>query len=410
VRTHGLSLTASAALGAVAGAVLWFLSGLANWAVASVSSGWDTAVALVLPPTVPVNTWLELSPWNLLIPTLGALLFGGLLGLGYGVLLRWRRWRSVSLGLVLLGGWIVSIIAAFLTATVWALGSTIANSSPISLSWAFRSAQPDLFASGYFGVIWGWLPALVVALVVTRQWSARLDVDGHTDVDAVQRAARRSGSRDTPRTTRSRSPWVFALVAFLTVTVGVGLVLVQPVAVRAERIAAGGTPDGLPTSTPTPTPTPAAAPPRVAPTRVQPASNWCVPEQISLTATATQGAMGHQTLTLVLINQAATPCVLDGYPDVAFADTDDHALAVAVIHGSSYTAPDPGPAEVTLAPGTSAEAHLGWNATGASAETAHSLWAAQYPGAERSELAINTDITGDSTVSVTAWALPTAVG
>jgi len=165
-----------AVLGAAAGAVLWFLSGLALWVFTSASSRWEPAIALVFPPTVPADTWLRLSPWNLIIPILGALLFGGLFGLAHVALLQRRRWRSASLGLLLLGGWIVSVVAAFITAAVWALGNTIANSSPTGFSWAFRSAQPDLLASGYFGVIWGWLPALIVASLVTR----RAVVHGHS--------------------------------------------------------------------------------------------------------------------------------------------------------------------------------------------------------------------------------------
>lgn len=408
------SRVAPALLGAAVSAVAWFLSGLALSAVASVSNRWEAAFALVFPPTVPVDTWLQLSPWNLAIPALGALLFGALSGLGYGLLLGWRRWRSAPLGLMLLGGWGASVAAAFITAAVWALGNTIAYSSPTGFSWAFRSAQPALLASGYFGVIWGWLPALIVAIYLTgrvrRLADSRAEIVTDPAAGSEASMARPTEVGSPAGRPRTWSPWLFGLTVLVTCAVGIGLVVAQPEAVRAGRIAAGGNPNGVPAFTPTPTPIPVAAPPRIAPMPVTPGRGWCVPEQTSLTATATQGALGHRALTLILINRSASSCVLDGYPDLAFADAGDHALAVTVVHGGSYTARDPGAAVVTLPTGGSAEAHLGWNATGATTQTARTLWAAQYAGAQRSGLPIDTDLTGDSTVSVTAWALPAPTG
>ena len=69
-----------------------------------------------------------------------------------------------------------------------------------------------------------------------------------------------------------------------------------------------------------------------------------------------------------------------------------------------------GATAVTLAPGASVGAHLGWGATGAVDDTARTLWVAAYPGAQRTQLAIDTDLVDDSRVSVTAWAVPQASG
>jgi hypothetical protein len=143
---------------------------------------------------------------------------------------------------------------------------------------------------------------------------------------------------------------------------------------------------------------------------VQPAADWCDPENTSLTVSGTQGALGHRALTLVLVNQSQTACVVNGYPDIAFADSGGSALKVNVHHGSSYTATDPGATIITVAAGTSVEAQLGWASTGANANTATMLWAAEYPGAQRTQLPISTDITADSTVAVTAWTLPAPTG
>jgi hypothetical protein len=193
-------------------------------------------------------------------------------------------------------------------------------------------------------------------------------------------------------------------VAVITVAAGIGVSIAQPAAARAGRIAAGGTPDGLPTTTPIPMPTQDPPPALVAPDPVQPAGNWCQPEDTTLTVSGTDGALGHRELTVVLGNRSTRSCVVDGYPDVAFASSGNHALPVSVEHGSSYLATDPGALAITLAPGASAISHVAWDATGKTANTAAMLWAATYPGEERAQLPINTDIVDGSTVSVTAWA------
>jgi hypothetical protein len=361
------------------------LSGLA-----ASSTRWLSAIELILPPTVPVGTWLQITPWNILLPCLGALLFAGLLALGLIGMLAWGPWRAAPRGVGFLCIWLSAVIAAYLVAAVWAFGATIANAAPTGLEWAFRSAQPDLLASASFGVVWGWLPALVAVLVAGR------------------RVPDAPGDAQPRRPVRLR--WAVILAVALVIGTGAGVVLAQPAAERADRIAAGGTADGLPAVTPSPTPRPAAAPPRVAPNAVSPGANWCPPAQTVLSASGVEGALGHRALTLVLINRSRAACVVDGYPDVAFADADGHAVAIDVGHGSSYTAADPGPTELTVAPGASVEAHLGWAATGARDDTVSSLRAAAYPGGERTPLAIDSDLVAGTSVSVTAWAAPDPLG
>jgi hypothetical protein len=403
-----------AAVGAsIAGGILWFVSGLAIFAVSWSSTRWEPAIALALPATVPVGTWQQLAPWNVVLPSLGALLFSGLLGLALGGLLCWRQWQTASSGIRFLGGWIAVVAAAFITAGCWALGDTIANSYPTGLEWAFRTAQPQLLASGFFGVVWGWVPALVFVAFLGRSGrdsSAQVGQPAQVAQPAqVVQPAQADGAAGSG--TWHLLPVVFVVVAILTVGAGVGVVAAQPAAVRAGRIAAGGTPDGRPLPSATPKAVPEPLPPsRVAPTPVSPGPDWCAPGVTSLTVSGVSGALGHRALTMVLVNRSGTACVVDGYPDVAFADADGHSLIVRVQHGSSYMATDPGAEVVNLAPGTSAEAQLSWDATGASTGTATTLWAATYPGAQRTQLSIETDITESSVISVTAWALATATG
>jgi hypothetical protein len=388
------------AIGAIAATVLWFLVGLASFSVAWSSTRWAPLIELGLPPTVPANTWQQVSPWNALVPAFGAVLFGSLFFLGEVALARAQRGRRASRFGAVLGGWLVAVLAAAVTATVWAVGATVVGAVPTGVSWAFRSVQPQLFASASFGVVWGWVPALVAVLVhvsATRMAAAPPVVPPAPPMpDGPPIAPQSTG---VPLTTL-----IVLAVAVITVAAGIGVSIAQPAAARAGRIAAGGAPDGLPTTTPIPMPTQDPPPALVAPDPVQPAGDWCQPEDTTLTVSGTDGALGHRALTIVLGNSSTRSCVVDGYPDVAFASSGNHALAVLVEHGSSYLATDPGAIAITLAPGASAVSHLAWDATGKTSDTAAMLWAATYPGEERAQLPINTDIVDGSTVSVTAWA------
>jgi Protein of unknown function (DUF4232) len=384
-----------AVCGAIAGSVLWFLVGLASFGVVWSSTRWAPLIELGLPPTVPANVWQQPSPWNILVPVFGAILFGGLLFLGTVAGWYAERGRRPSAVGAVLGGWLVAVLAAAFTATVWAVGATLAGAVPTGIAWAFRSVQPQLLASGSFGLVWGWAPALLTVLVGTRMTATASAPRVSYGPPIVQR------SSGIPLTMA-----VVLAVAVVTIAAGIGISTAQPAAARASRIAAGGAPKGLPATMPAPTSTLAPPPPLVAPDPVQPAGNWCQPEDTSLTVSATDGALGHRDLTLVIGNRSTQSCVVDGYPDVAFASSGGPAVSVSVEHGSSYLATDPEATAIMLSPGASAESHLAWDATGKTTNTAAVLWAATYPGAQRAQLPINTDIADGSTVSVTAWATP----
>jgi hypothetical protein len=395
------------AIGAIVGAMLWFLVGLASFGVVWSSTRWAPLIELGLPPTVPAGTWQQASPWNALIPAFGAILFGGLLFLGSLALSYAQRGRGASGVSAVMGGWLVAVLAAALTATVWAVGATIAGAVPTGIAWAFRSVQPQLLASASFGLMWGWAPALVAVLVGV--WATRTAVLVPPVPVAPPAPPVPYGPPILPRSSGvPLTTLVVLAVAVVTVAAGIGVSVAQPAAVRAGRIAAGGTPDGLPTMTPIPTPTQDPPPALVSPDPVQPAGDWCQPEDTTLTVSSTDGALGHREVTLVLGNRSTRSCVVDGYPDVAFASSTDHALSVSVEHGSSYLATNPGAGAIMLAPGASAESHLAWDATGKTANTAATLWAATYPGAQRVQLPINTDIADGSAVTTTAWAAPTS--
>ena len=87
-----------------------------------------------------------------------------------------------------------------------------------------------------------------------------------------------------------------------------------------------------------------------------------------------------------LTNNGSAPCVLESYPDVAFDNVDGWAIDVLVVHGGSFMTDDPGIKPVTLAPGESAQASMGWNAMAAAGDTrVGSMLVAPYAGTLRHE-------------------------
>ena len=122
-------------------------------------------------------------------------------------------------------------------------------------------------------------------------------------------------------------------------------------------------------------------------------------------------ATGHRGLAITLSNFSDEPCVIEGYPDVAFGDQNAHLLAAVVEQGSSFMAQDPGPAHIELPAGGSAVTYLGWDAAsphGALVTT--TVYAAPTAGMERGSWPIDLDIIEGSTVKVTAWQLGAAPG
>jgi len=326
---------------------------------------------LVVVPTLPMGIWQRGTPWGILLPVLGALLFGALLACGYALATGMRSWDSATRLVRVIIAWFVGVLAGVATAAVWDLAAVLseAEQEPLGLQWVFREHLPEFLGSAIVGLVWGWLPALVLA-----RFGAPLD--------------------------RRTAAWMSVTALVVAAAASIVIVSGPPASTRQDRVAQGLSPVYHPV---TPSPTPRPEPPsRVAPTPVTPATDWCTNADISISASGMQGAMGHRAITLVLVNHSAVSCVVEGYPDIAFTSSDDGELNVPVTHGSSYLAQDPGQHDVTLSPGTTAKATLSWVA-GEQGDAASSMLVAPYAGALRSTLDIQTGITDGSNVSVTAW-------
>ena len=60
------------------------------------------------------------------------------------------------------------------------------------------------------------------------------------------------------------------------------------------------------------------------------------------------------------MNFSPEPCVLEGYPDLAFEDQNGSELSVTLVHGGSFLIDDLGPTPVVVPAGGSAISYVGW--------------------------------------------------
>lgn len=132
--------------------------------------------------------------------------------------------------------------------------------------------------------------------------------------------------------------------------------------------------------------------------------NACTGENSALLLGGGDAATGHRIQTIELMNFSEAPCVVDGYPDIAFEDQNAHLLSVTIEQGSSFMAADPGPMRIEVPAGGSVTAAIGWDANSThGALVAHTLHAAVRAGAERGSWPLILDVVEGSTVSLTAW-------
>ncbi|MFD4960306.1 DUF4232 domain-containing protein [Microbacterium sp. NPDC058389] len=135
-------------------------------------------------------------------------------------------------------------------------------------------------------------------------------------------------------------------------------------------------------------------------------AQWCTPDKATLLLGQSDAATGHRGMPIQLMNFSDEPCVIEGYPDVAFGDQNQHLLAVTIEQGGSFMAQDPGPQRIEVPAGGYALTYLGWDAASPhGALVTKTVYAAPTAGMERGSwgLDVDLDIVEGSTVSVTAW-------
>lgn len=296
-------------------------------------------------------------------------------------------------GTVILALWCVVILAAAVTGGLVALGGIAANWPPSRLLELASPVVPAVSTAAYWGVLWGWLPAVLAARPLLQQ-----AVAGPTS----PATSARSASRDEPGSRSWLRPLPAALFAVL-------LVAAFPLAQSANQAAAPAPPVAEPLPEPVVygSPPVSAAVESGAPESVNPdpeGGRWCTGGDTAVVLGGGDAATGHRAQELLINNTGEAACTLARYPDIAFDDEGGSAMSVLVFRGGTFMTDDPRLEPVVLQPGTSARALLGWNAMAAAGDTrVGTVLAAPYAGTEREKLPVVLDIVNGGAVAVTAW-------
>ncbi|MDF2993341.1 MAG: hypothetical protein K0S37_3855 [Microbacterium sp.] len=361
-------------------AVLWIATAGVRDALLQIPSGL-AQLSSILPELVPTTlTAYQSGGYGVATTVVGGLVLGVVFAT-LAVLLRHRNPSPVS-------SWFALILAAALVGLGFDLGA--------GWSWIVSFGPRGLLSSGFgvataAGALWGlsvgWIPALI---------------------------ARATAAESVP----SRTPaWLPPLVAVALVGVVVAGAVTdagREAAIEAE-VAAQQEIDAASSFGALPDPDAPGIPvPETADAAVPDDPQWCTPERATVLKGEPDQATGHRGMPLELFNFSEEPCVIEGYPDIAFGDQNGHVLDVAIEHGGSFMAQDPGPQRVEVPAKGQAVAVLGWDAASPhGALVTNTVWAAPVPGMVRGSWPIELDIVEGSTVAVTAWTVdvdPTSPG
>jgi hypothetical protein len=359
-------------------AVLWFLCGWVPYLLFQAGGSLATLARLV--PS-PMTRGVFGSP--LLWAVLVQLLMAVVLVAGFAVLVV--RFSRVTAGFP--AGWLAAILVAFAVGASLDLGNFFAGIGDFGIGGVIGT-MGAASETTWWAVVVGWIPALVSA----RSGRAR-------ETDAPQTHAPGAKAPDL----------IVGLIA------AIALVLI-PVAsqagddatqdrLRQEQATAEGEAD--PSGAAAPDPSTEGEPvPTAGPSDGATIDGACTAANTTIMTPPPDGATGHRVQLLQLVNVAEEPCILDGYPDVAYGDQNGHLLDVSVERGRSFMAEDPGPSSITLQPGDSATAVIGWDANSVQGQlAARSIWVAVRAGEERLSWEMPLDLIPGATVHVTAWQL-----
>ncbi|WP_308491759.1 DUF4232 domain-containing protein [Microbacterium terrisoli] len=320
-------------------------------------------------------------------------------------------------------GWLAAILTGFVLGAVLDLGNLIAWTARMGIGGAIGTMGTAALTV-FWALVVGWIPALVVALGVRRRAESAVTTPNAAAFDESLPAAGaletsgiagpdRTPTAAAPASTSARTTSVL-IVSALAVVAAVALPLVdqgahaatqaqlrQQQATSQAEASANADPGGAAPRDPNAVGDPV---PTVATSTTPLPADACTPENSTLLAPGSDAATGHRLQTLQLVNNTDSACTVTGYPDVAFADQNGHLLPVTVEHGSSFMATDPGPSTITVKPGESVHAGIGWDANSMQGQlAARTLWAAPQPGATRVSWPVVLDIVAGTTVHVTAW-------
>jgi hypothetical protein len=377
-------------LAAILAAVLWLISGSINGAFTR-NGFFSNTIDGVMPPTSPGSLFVGASAASITVALVGAFLLV-VLHQAFGRIGAAAGSRLATF----IVAWFAAIAAAALVGLATDIGNIVSVLPPARLQWLLDGLGTQTGVGAYWGLIQGWLPALVLLSATSKTTSAV-----PTDLG------------DRPHTSPARSR---AIVAFVVAACLVTIVLADVAGFRAARIEAAreaAIAEGFDESTGAmPDPFAEGEPPATAaPSTGSRDAEWCDADQAMLLRGESDAATGHRSLSIRLMNFSETPCIIEGYIDVAFADQNGHELDVDLERGSSFMATDAGSQPIEVPAGGYAIAHLGWDANTTAGElVARTLFAAPVAGDTRGSWPVELDIVEGSTVSITAWEFTTSAG
>lgn len=386
----------------------------------------------IVPQTMPGNVWMWPGAWGYSAAALGALGVAGVTaailaldarGTGFGRAVSGQTWLAVIIAGTVVG--IATDVAGLLGfGPIPGIGEGIV--SRLSIADLGSSAA----TGAYFGVLYGWVAALVARAVARA--ASRAESPAGIDPDQASADELRGGPRRPGAFVGRVVPVLVAAALLVGYTVAstagarVHSQVTQAEARAAEDAAAAEAGRPRTGAVPDPAAEGESVPERAAQT-VPRETGWCGRDDVTLLLGLTNeeletgdrgnpdiergthdAAAGHRVMPLRAVNITDAPCVLEGYPDVAFADQNGHLLDVAMTQGGSFMATDAGPVAVTLQPGEAAIARLGWNANSTQgALVAAEVYAAPLAGDTRDawQLEVALDIVAGSEATVTAWEL-----
>lgn len=372
---HG-KITIGTAWIVVGAGIGWLFSGALNgWLLTQQVRLPAQFTRMLFPETIAMRTWQSAQPWPILLAVfsvLALMAFTLLLLRGAGIRAG-KRAGDQPIGF--LAAWMSIVLAGFAAAAFASLGYVIASWPPARLAWLLDGVQPALLAAGYWGIIWGWMPALAGTLVMK---SAK--------------------PLPAPKAARRRPDAMVLLIAGL-----LAVILVATIPAAYNYTNETQAPQAAPPQPATPSPTPYGWSDRSDSFQAA-GENWCSGEGVSISWHEPEGATGHRGMGFDLTNTGTGPCVLESYPDIAFNNAEGWAMDVLVVHGGSFMTDDPGVSAITLLPGQSARAFLGWNAMAAAGDMrTGTMLVAPYAGTLRHSSPVDLDIIDGGAVSLTAW-------
>ncbi|KAB1642615.1 DUF4232 domain-containing protein [Gulosibacter chungangensis] len=317
-------------------------------------------------------------------------------------------WFGRRMRLSFAAGWLAAVLTGFLIGAVLDLGDFVESVGLFGVRGALGTRGATQ-ATVFWGLLVGWIPGVLVSA------GAQNGMCNQVGREAGEDAAGQSSKASVDVLKMSRGyRAVNTAIAVLAILAAVALPLVasgahtaSQEALREEQAAeeaaaeanadpAGAAPRDL-EATGEPVPT-------VAPVADTPPADACDASNSTILAPPAGAATGHRVQSLELVNISEAPCRVEGYPDIAFGDQNGHVMDVVVERGDSFLAKDAGPTLITVEPGESVVASIGWDANSMHGSlAARSLWVAQFAGAERLTWEVLLDIVPESTVYVTAW-------